>query len=174
MQVLLQAFDLLLFGLQAGLHFHGPMSQHLLGLLQIFYFELLLEKLILLLFQIQSRIFFVLIQLLNLLFIIFALFFKFFRNVSDRVSFSLQLFNLCSDLVFVVTFPLNIVLEFRNLFIVAINHICLLSRQLGDLMKLVLFLGSELFFIFHLKIISHLLAVLVHPLHVLESDCEVV
>ena len=73
-----------------------------------------------------------------------------------------------------VTLSLNVVLQLRDLLIVTIYNIFLLSGQLCDLVELVLFLGCKLFFVFHLQIISNLLAIFVHTLHVLESDLEVV
>lgn len=49
MQILLETFNLLLFGFEGGFHLKGAMGQDLLGLLQVFNFKLLLEKLVLLL-----------------------------------------------------------------------------------------------------------------------------
>ena len=107
MQVLLQAFNLLLFRLQACFHLRGSVSQDLLRLLQILDLKLLLEKLVFFLFQVLSRIFFSLIKIFNLFLVLFALLLQLSCDMLDSLSLLLKLSNLGSDLVLVVFLTLD-------------------------------------------------------------------
>ena len=115
MQILLQAFNLLLFGLETGLHFECSMSQHLLSLLEVLDLKLLLEKFILFLFQVLSRILLSLVEIFDLPLIFFTLSLKLQGDMLDCLCLLLQLGDLGSDLVLVVLLTLDHVLLLRNL-----------------------------------------------------------
>lgn len=115
MQILLQAFNLLLFGLETGLHFECSMSQHLLSLLEVLDLKLLLEKFILFLFQVLSRILLSLVEIFDLPLIFFTLSLMLQGDMLDCLCLLLQLGDLGSDLVLVVLLTLDHVLLLRNL-----------------------------------------------------------
>ena len=115
MQILLQAFNLLLFGLETGLHFECSMSQHLLSLLEVLDLKLLLEKFILFLFQVLSRILLSLVEIFDLPLIFFTLSLMLQGDMLDCLCLLLQLGDLGSDLVLVVLLTLDHVLLLRDL-----------------------------------------------------------
>ena len=140
MQILLQAFNLLLFGLKTGFHLECSMRQHLLSLLEILDLKLLLEKFILFLLQVLSRVLLGLVEVLDLPLIIFALPLMLQSDMLDCLCLLLQLGDLSSDLVLVVFLTLDHVLLLGDLLRVSFDHLVLLLCQLFDLMKLILLL----------------------------------
>ena len=114
-QILLQAFNLLLFGLETGLHFECSMSQHLLSLLEVLDLKLLLEKFILFLFQVLSCILLSLVEILDLPLIFFTLSLMLQGDMLDCLCLLLQLGDFGSDLVLVVLLTLDHVLLLRDL-----------------------------------------------------------
>ena len=84
-----------------------------------------------------------------------------------------ELRDLSLNLVLVVLLALDRVFQLLDLLLVLLNHLIVLAVQFIDLKELILLLGSELLFVFHLELVSHTLAILVHALHILELLLEV-
>lgn len=79
----------------------------MLGLLEIFDFELLREKLILFLFQVRRGILFGLVEVRDFHFVFLALCLQLFSDVLDGFCLFLQCSNLCSNLVLVILLLFN-------------------------------------------------------------------
>ena len=172
MQVLLQAFNLLLFRLQTRFHLESSMRQDLFGLLKILNLEFLLEELIFLLLQVLSCILLGLVKILDLLLVIFSLLFQLASDVLNCISLLFELLDLSRDLVLVVLFALDHVFLFANLVDVSFDDLILLLREFSDLMQLVFLLRCQLLLVLHLEVIRNLLAIFVHTLDILETCFE--
>ena len=150
------------------------MGQHLLRLLQVLDFKLLLQKLILFLLKIRCGILFVLVKVLYLFFEIFALLVVLLSYVLYSVRLLFELHNLSADLVLVVFLSLDLVFELKNFVRQLVHHFLVHRSELLNFLKLVLLLRGQLLLVFHFQVIGHLLAVLVHTLHVLQAFLEVI
>ena len=140
MQILFQTLNLLFFWLQTGLHFEGSVSQDLLGFLKVLNLELLLEKLIFLLLEILSGLMFVLIELSNTILMLLFLDLLHVCDGLDSLFLLLELSSLSCDLLVVILLALNVVLEFKQILLVAMKHMFLLLLQLLDFILLILLL----------------------------------
>ena len=150
------------------------MRQYLLRLLQVLYFELLLEELVLFFLQVQGGFLLVRVELFDLLLELFALLLELLGDVADRLGLLTFLGDFGADLLLVVPLLFNVILQLRDLLVVAGDHFLILFRELRYLLLLVLLLGSELLLVLSLEVVGDLLTVFVGPLHVLQLHLEVI
>ena len=85
----------------------------------------------------------------------------------------LKLSNLNKNLLAVILLALNVTVELADLVLKFVDYVFVLFVEFLNLLKLIGLLRCELFFIFHLKVITDLLAILILALHSLKPRLEV-